>query len=95
MKVRISDYGWGINRRTGEKSESLIIEESFNSVKKDDVLEVGPTHHKFVVKELKETSIVLTVNLKGDEAEIKVNGKYEYRPLSFDGGHYYVIEVEQ
>ena len=94
MEIKISDYGWGIDRRTGQRNENLLEEVTFPNVKEGDTLEVGEIKHQFIINKIEGSSINMTVNRKGDKVDIKIGEKHTYKPFSFDGGHYYVIEVK-
>ena len=94
MEIKISDYGWGIDRRTGQRNENLLEEVTFPNVKEGDTLEVGEIKHQFIINKIEGNSINMTVNRKGDKVDIKIGEKHTYKPFSFDGGHYYVIEVK-
>ena len=85
MKLHIIDYGWGIDRRSGERSESVCAEVNFH-VKEGALPPVGPEKKVFKITKLGEGSVSLWLSDKQGE---------EYRPTSFDGGHYYRFELEE
>lgn len=92
MKLLVKDIAWGIDRRTGEKLEREVASELFelDSLK---TLSVGAVKKEIVVLELKEDSVLLGLNKQGKTKELKVGERYTYAPMSFDGGHNYILEV--
>ncbi len=94
MKLHIVDFSWGVNRRTGERSESEAANVVFEDLKVGALPPVGPTRHVFRIEEIREDSLVLFLSEKSGTVEIKLGEPYEYRPMSFDGGHFYRIELE-
>lgn len=94
MKLRIIDYGWGIDRRSGERSESVCAEVNFH-VKEGALPPVGPEKKVFKITKVGEDSVSVWLSDKQGEATISIGKPYEYRPLSIDGGHYYRFELEE
>ena len=93
MTITITDTSWGINRRTGERSERMVAKETFD-LALGLLPEIGPAKRVFEVTKLTEKSATIVLNVKGDAVTIKQGGSYFYRPMSMDGGHYYLFEVE-
>ena len=94
MKLHIVDYSWGVDRRSGQKSESIAAEVTVEDLKIGKLAPVGPARHVFVVDEIKDGAAVILLSEKAGKIELKVGQPYEYRPLSFDGGHFYRLELE-
>ena len=94
MKLHIVDYAWGIDRRNGTRGESEVANVVFEPLKVGALPPVGPARHVFRIEEIREDSVVLFLSEKAGTVEIKVGAPYEYRPLRFDGGHFYRIELE-
>lgn len=93
MKIKIKDYSWGINRRTGDMSETLCESVVYDAI--DGLLPpIGIPNKQFEVQILSDNKVKITLNAKGDFVILKSGEKHTYKPWSFDGGHYYVIEVE-
>ena len=93
MKITITDTSWGIDRRTGNRSERVVACETFE-LAVGFLPEIGPAKRAFEVTKLTENSVTILLNIKGDTTTIKRGGQYFYRPMSMDGGHYYLLEVE-
>lgn len=89
MKLIISDYIWGIDRRSGKYKESLLSSEYFNNVSLNDELLINDK--RFIVIEINDNSITLL--FYKSEITIEVDKEYKYKPRSFDGGHFYIISV--
>ena len=89
MIIKISDYMWGIDRRSGERKETHLSSETFSDVSLNQELDVNGK--QFIVVNLSENSI--TLKYYKSEMTINVNERYLYKPRSFDGGHYYIITV--
>lgn len=92
MKLRIIDYSWGINRRTGERNESEAANVVFEN------LEVGPLppigRQVFRIEKVLEDGVILFLSPRSGSVEIRKDKPYLYRPLSMDGGHFYKISIE-
>ncbi|MCR4561758.1 MAG: hypothetical protein K5694_00925 [Bacilli bacterium] len=95
MKLRIVDYGYGIDRRSGQASEREVAKEVFMVEKAGPLPPFGPARHVFEILEVKENSIIIKCSPKREAVEINVRDVYTYRPLLRDGGHYYVLELEK
>ena len=93
MKIKIKDISWGINRITGAKQEQEVENIEFEAIIGKTV-EIGPLKKVFSIKEINDNYIVVILNKNGAIVEIEKGNSYTYRPRSFDGGHYYIIEVE-
>ena len=92
MNITITDTSWGINRRTGERTEKVVARETF-ALSVGALPEIGPAKRVFEVTKLTENAVTVLLNVKGDTVTIKRGGSYFYRPMSMDGGHYYLFEV--
>ena len=93
MKITITDTSWGIDRRTGERSERVVACETFE-LAVGFLPEIGPAKRAFEVTKLTDGSVTILLNIKGDTVTIHRGKSYLYRPMSMDGGHYYLLEVE-
>ena len=91
MKIRITDTAWGINRMNGESSERVVATEEFRAAL--GTLTVGPARHTFEITAVNDSSVELVLNARGDRVTVRRGTSHTYRPWSFDGGHYYKIEV--
>lgn len=94
MKLRIIDYSWGIDRRTGTKNESEVANVVFEDLKVGPLPPLGPARHVFRIEEIKEESVVVFLSERRGSAEVAKGKPFEYRPLSLDGGHFYRLELE-
>ena len=94
MKLRITDYGWGIDRKSGERSESVVAEVTLDVEKVGALPPVGPARHVFKVLEIKEGAVEIFLSEKSGSVVLELGKPYEYRPMSFDGGHFYRLELE-
>jgi hypothetical protein len=92
MKLLVKDIAWGIDRKTGTKSEKEVASELFELLE-PQTLKVGVVKKEIVVMEIKEDSVLLRLNKQGKTVELKVGEKYTHAPMSFDGGHNYILEV--
>ena len=94
MKLLIKDISWGIDRRNGNYGESEVENKTFD-IKEGDVVAVGkgPVQKEFKILKVTDDMVVVELNSKGQKAEIAKGTKYIHRPISFDGGHYYILEV--
>ena len=94
MKLRIIDYGWGIDRKTGARMESVVADVAIEDLKVGPLPPIGSSRVVFNVEEIREDAITLFLNQKAGSREIKIGQVEEYRPLSMDGGHFYRFELE-
>lgn len=92
MNITITDTSWGIDRRTGNRSERVVARETF-TLAVGMLPEVGPAKRAFEVIKLTDSTVTILLNIKGDTVTIKQGESYFYRPMSMDGGHYYLFEV--
>ena len=91
MDLVIRDNFWGINRRTGEYSESLIEEITFYNIELNQELEVSRLI--FVVSDISE-EVELTIKINGKKIVVKKDQTSIYRPTSFDAGHFYEFTLK-
>lgn len=92
MKIKITDIGWGIDRRTGIRTEKVLEKKTFEA-KTGLVMEIGPLKKQFQVVLIEEERI--DIELKEDKVMTFFKGdKFNYYPVSRDGGHYYIIEIK-
>lgn len=97
MKLRIVEIFWGINRRDGGRSEKVTADITI-PCEVGDIPEFGSHGKSFSIDEVSEKSIVLSIHYKNNPSadqkwRIRVGGKKEYMPWSFDGGHKYQFYV--
>lgn len=93
MKLRIEEKFWGINHRTGNKSERVTADVVF-PCEVGLLNDFGSQGKRFSIDEVSENSIVLTIHYENNPSankswEIKVGEKVSYMPWSFDGGYKY------
>ena len=94
MKLRIIDYSWGIDRASGTRSEREVADVCFNVERPCTLPPVGPARKVFEVKEVGENSLTIFLSEKSGAIVLEAGKPYEYRPVSFDGGHFYRLELE-
>jgi len=95
MKLQIVDIGWGIDRRTGEKSESVVAEACFEGLAVGPLAPVGPTRRVFTLQEVGEDYIVILLSENtGKTATIKRGEEFTHRPLTRDAGHHFRFVLE-
>ncbi len=94
MKISITDISWGIDRATGEHREKTDGEFVFEAVL-GDLPAVGGAGKVFTITALTENSVTVLLNTSGQKATIICGACYTYRPVSFDGGHYYRLRLEK
>ena len=92
MKIKITDIGWGIDRRTGVRTEKVLERKTFHP-EQGMIMEIGPLKKQFVVVLLEGDRVDL--ELKEEKVMTFYKGdKFNYYPVSRDGGHYYIIEIK-
>ncbi len=92
MRIKIIDIGWGIDRRTGIRTEKVLEKKTFEA-ETGLVMEIGPLKKQFKVVLIEEERI--DIELKEDKVMTFFKGdKFNYYPVSRDGGHYYIIEIK-
>ena len=92
MKLLIKDIAWGIDRRSGERVENLAGEFELE-VRMGALDPIGVAKKVFEVKEINEDSIRIQLG-KNDERTLPLGKTITYRPMSFDGGHYYELRLD-
>ena len=93
MKIRIIDTVWGINRMTGQRSERVVADETFE-LSLGTLPPIGTANKQFEVTNITDCDIALLVNQQGRTLTIPIGEPYVYRPMSLDGGHYYTITIQ-
>lgn len=93
MKLRIEEKFWGINHRTGSRSERVTADETF-ACEIGELPAFGSQGKYFVIDEVYENRIVLSIHYYNNPSaskkwEIKVGKSVSYMPWSFDGGYKY------
>ena len=92
MKITITDIGWGIDRRTGIRTEQVLARDSYEA-KENLVMVSGPLKKEFKVVYLEKDRI--DIWLREDKVMTFFRGdKFNFYPLSRDGGHYYILEFK-
>ena len=87
MKISIIDFVWGINRRSGERSETKVAEETFVVTSINQELRINVA--RFIVTKITDSSVTLSIHDKKIAVELKK--PTIYRTRSYDAGHYYEI----
>ena len=98
MKLRIIEECWGINRRTGERSNKQTDEKLVNAVV-GTVIEMLAGRRKFSVDAVSADCITVTVVYENNPAanktyEILKGESVLYKPMSRDGGYKYTLSYE-
>ena len=98
MKLRIIEECWGINRRTGERSNKQT-DEKLVDVVVGTVIEMPTSRRKFSVDAVSTDSITVTVVYENNPAanktyEIVKGESVLYKPMSRDGGYKYTLSYE-
>ena len=98
MKLRIIEECWGINRRTGERSNKQT-DEKLVDVVVGTVIEMPTGRRKFSVDAVSTDSITVTVVYENNPAanktyEIVKGESVLYKPMSRDGGYKYTLSYE-
>ena len=98
MKLRIIEECWGINRRTGERSNKQTDEKLVNAVA-GTVIEMPAGRRKFSVDAVSTDRITVTVVYENNPAanktyEIVKGESVLYKPMSRDGGYKYTLSYE-
>ena len=98
MKLRIIEECWGINRRTGERSNKQT-DEKLVDVVVGAVIEMPIGRRKFSVDTVSTESITVTVVYENNPAankthEIVKGESVLYQPMSRDGGYKYTLSYE-
>lgn len=92
MRIKITDIGWGINRKDGVRTEKVLERISFEA-KQDLVVEIGPLKKNFKIVYLEKDRV--DIELREDKIMTFYRGdKFNFYPRSRDGGHYYIIEIK-
>ena len=93
MTLTIADISWGINRKDGSYAENEVARETFEITKVGPLPPVGVTKKVFEILNIDENSV--TIHLGGKAADIVLakGESFMYRPISFDGGHKFLLEL--
>ncbi len=94
MNLHIKDFGWGIGRGEEGYAEKQVAEATFPIEKEGPLPPVGPARHVFVINKIGEDCIEVACSPIREPVVIKKGEAYTYRPRSFDGGHFYHLELE-
>ena len=98
MKLRIEEIFWGIDRRDGGYSERVTADVTF-PCEVGPVPEFGKGGRHFTIDKVTAKTVTLSVhyaNPSYDEKwSIRLGGKREYAPMSFDGGYKYRFYVTE
>lgn len=94
MKLHIVDYSWGMDRRTGQRSESEAANVVFEDLKVGALPPIGPSRRIFRIEAIGKGSITVFLSEKAGTVELQVGKPYTYRPMSLDGGHIFRLELE-
>ena len=89
MNLKIIDYMWGIDRKTGERSEVKIAEETYEITSLNQGLKISTV--TFTVIELTDRSVMLSIYNK--KILVELDKTTMYRPRSFDAGHFYEMSL--
>lgn len=89
MYLKIIDYMWGIDRKTGERSEVKVAEESYQNITLNQGLKISTV--TFTVIELTDRSVMLKIYDK--KIIVELDKVTMYRPRSFDAGHFYEMRL--
>lgn len=96
MKLKIKEIFWGINHRTGDRSERVTADVSF-PCEVGDVPLFGNGRRHFTIDEIQEDSIVLSVHYENSKYDkswtLKKGEETGYMPRSFDGGYKYKFKL--
>lgn len=92
MNINIKDIAWGIDRKSGEKLEKEVCNVTFEATI-GETIGIGTLNKVFSITEITNDSVTFVLNNKGNTIIIKKGTEYIYRPRTFDGGHYYIINV--
>ena len=98
MNIRIVEECWGINHRTGKRSNIKTDEKVFEPVI-GAVMDMPIGRRKFIVDAVDDIGVTVTVHYDNNPSANKtwriVNGEsVNYRPMSVDGGYKYTITYE-
>ena len=92
MRIKITDIGWGIDRRTGVRTEKLLEKKYFNA-EPNLVMEIGPLKKQFKVVGMEDDHVDIELK-EGKVMTFYIGDTFNYYPVSRDGGHYYIIEIK-
>lgn len=94
MTLTIIDMAWGIDRRIGEKMENEVARQEYDINGPGELAPIGPSKQVFRIDEVGESSLTISVMPKGKVITVSLGKPYTYRPLSLDGGHFYILNLE-
>lgn len=94
MKLTIVDIGWGIDRRTGARSEQEILRESFEISESGKLPPFGPGLKVFEVRAIDDGKLTIHLSDRAGDVVLGAGETYHYNPMSRDGGHKYDLIVE-
>ncbi len=96
MKLRITETAWGINRKTGDRSEKVTADVKV-PCEVGDIPEFGKGRRRFCIDEVSGDGITLSVHCADPRYDrtwtIKIGETVSFRPRSFDGGYYYEFRI--
>ena len=91
MKIKITDIGLGLDKRTGVRTEKILARESFDA-KDGLIMKVGPEAKIFKIVYLEKDRV--DILLREDKIMTFYHGdKFNFYPLKREGSHYYIIEI--
>ena len=93
MILTVTDTAWGIDRKSGNRSQKVVAKEKFE-LSLGKLPPVGPAGKVFEVTALTDSEVTLLLNRSGKTVTLGRGESYAYRPMSMDGGHYYLLEVK-
>lgn len=92
MKIHITDIGWGIDRKSGVRTEKVLEKKTF-VVNEGDVIESGPLKKTFKILKIEGDAVTIELR-EGKDMTFFRKDKFNYYPVSRDGGHYYIIKIK-
>ena len=94
MKIKITDIGWGLDRKSGVRYEKILNRETFEAkVGLIMNMDYESVHKSFKITYLEKDRV--DIQLREDKIMTFYHGdKFNYYPVTRDGGHYYVIEIK-
>ncbi|MCR5349115.1 MAG: hypothetical protein K6E59_05895 [Bacilli bacterium] len=94
MTLTITTISWGIDRRTGERSENVVGKDSFEAkVGPVGPVGAGPRKATFQILSVEEDGILIHLSDKLKDLPLKVGQTYTHRPFSMDAGFIYHFEL--
>lgn len=93
MTITITDTAWGINRITGDRSETVVDQKTMPAVV-GSLDPIGPIRKVFEITDMRNDMLTVVLNPAGKTVTLAIGETYIYRPRAFDGGHFYTITVQ-